>query len=135
MMIISLGLWADFTRNNITEIVTDNITGLEWEDDSNASSIHLSWQGAIDYCEALALDGGGWRLPNFNELYYIADRSKYNPAMDSTFINVNTSSYYWSSTSSIDFTNGAWVVTFKYGYDLNLHKNGSLYVRCVRAGQ
>jgi len=135
LLIISISLWADFTRNNSTQIVTDNNTGLEWQDDVN---ITKTWQGAIDYCEALALDGGRWRLPNFNELYYLADRSTYNPAMDSTFKNVNTSSSYWSSTTyayGTNLTNLAWVVYFNFGNDSIDNKSNSYYVRCVRARQ
>jgi len=132
MIIISISLWADFTRNNSTQIVTDHNTGLEWQDDVN---ITKTWQGAIDYCEALALDGGRWRLPNVNELYYIADRSTYHPAMDSTFKNVNISSYYWSSTTYADYTSVAWVVYFNNGSGGDGVKDISYYVRCVRARQ
>jgi hypothetical protein len=131
MIIISISLWADFSRDNSTQIVTDNSTGLEWQDDVN---ITKTWQEAIEYCEALALDGGGWRLPNFNELYYIADRSTYNPAMNSTFKNVVTSSY-WSSTTYAYNTDNAWVVNFYYGNDNTNTKGDSNYVRCVRARQ
>ena len=133
VMITSVWLLADFSRDDSTQIVTDNATGLEWQDDTNASSIKLTWQGAIDHCEALTLDGGGWRLPNFNELYYIADRSTYNPAMDSTFENVNTSSYYLSSTTHATATHFAWIVYFYNGDDEFIPKNFNYCVRCVRA--
>ncbi|MDQ7085327.1 MAG: DUF1566 domain-containing protein [Sulfurovum sp.] len=130
----SISLWADFSRDDSTQIVTDNSTGLEWQDDTHASSITLSFQLAIEHCETLNLDGGGWRLPNFNELYYIADRSTKNPAMNSIFINFSTS-YYWSATTYADNADYAWVVYFYYGIDNFNRKNYSYYVRCVRDGQ
>lgn len=133
-MLTSIGLWADFSRDDNTKIVTDNSRGLEWQDDIDASSVSLNWQEAIDYCEALSLDGGGWRLANFNELYYIADRSTYNPAMDNTFQNVNTNDY-WSSTTYADGTDSAWMVDFDYGVSSDNSKDDNGYVRCVRVKQ
>ncbi|MBD3817235.1 MAG: DUF1566 domain-containing protein, partial [Halothiobacillus sp.] len=68
-------LSADFNRDDSKAIVNDNATGLSWHDDADASSYQATWQGAIDYCEALTLGGyDDWRLPNINELYTIVDR-------------------------------------------------------------
>lgn len=128
---ISVALLADFSRDNSTHIVTDNSTGLEWQDDTNASSITLSWQDAIDYCEALSMDEGGWRLPNFNELYSIADRSTSDPAMDSTFINIIPNEY-WTSTTYANGTRNAWIVSFSKGNDNSSNKTYIKHVRCLR---
>jgi len=57
---LSLGLMADanrFSRDDTTQIVTDTTTGLQWQDDANASSLTKKWTEAIDYCEALTLGG------------------------------------------------------------------------------
>ena len=127
---------ADFTRSN--GIVTDTRTGLQWQDDYSDNSGNVKsakWMDAIAYCESLSLGGyDDWRLPNFNELYYIADRSKRNPAIDPTFQNTR-SDYYWSSTSFVGGEGYAWLVHFRHGYDNGYGKSYSFYVRCVRAGE
>lgn len=137
LMIASTALLADFTRSN--GVVTDNNTGLQWQDDysDNGGNIkQATWTDAINYCENLTLGGySDWRLPNFHELYYLADRSKVNPAIDSTFQSV-VSNIYWSSTAVVGNENNAWAVQFYYGTDGWGSKSNDLYfVRCVRAGQ
>ena len=138
LILIGLSVVAQaerFTRDATTEIVTDTQTNLQWQDDEDAKTTELDWASAITHCEDL--DFGGetdWRLPNFNELYYIADRSIYNPALSSVFVNV-VSRDYWSSTTDASGTSRAWVVYFYGGYDLNDDKGTSYFVRCVRAGQ
>ena len=129
---LSVSIWANFTRDNNTKIVTDNSTKLQWQDNESVSK---KWTDAIDYCEALTLGGyNDWRLPNLNELRSIVDRSKSNPAIDSTFKNV-VSYYYWSSSTVVGYEDGAWGVYFDYGYDDWDDKSNEYYVRCVRDGQ
>jgi len=136
-----------FTRDDSTNIVTDTQTHLQWQDEPYTqaeedaynndveSGKALYWANAINYCENLTLGGkDDWRLPNYNELYYIADRSTYNPALSSVFVNV-LSSYYWSSTTYVSNTSLAWFVYFGYGNDGYNDKSTSYFVRCVRAGQ
>jgi len=135
MIMMFTVIYADFTRDDSTHIVTDNNTMLQWQDDTNASSVSKTWTEAITHCETLSLGGySNWRLPNFNELYFIADRSKRNPAMDSTFQNVS-SNYYWSSTTVVGYGDGAWIVDFYDGGVGWGAKSNSHYVRCVRDGQ
>jgi len=135
MLGLSVSVYANFSRDNTTEIVTDNNTGLEWQDDANASSVTKTWTEAIVYCEGLDLGSyTDWRLPNFNELYYIADRSKRNPAIDATFQNVSSNNY-WSSTTVVGYEDYAWDVRFSYGLGYWGNKSNSYYIRCVRAGQ
>ena len=133
MMLLTLVAQADFTRAD--QMVTDSSTALVWQDDAEAKTTELAWTDAIDYCEALALEGHtNWRLPNFNELYFITDKSKSDPAMDSTFKNV-VSDYYWSSTTLVTSTSNALVVYFFYGNDNAFTKTSERFVRCVRDGQ
>jgi len=128
---LSVSAWADFTKT--ANIVTDNSTGLQWQDDAVGTA--MDWQAAIDHCEALSLDGfSDWRLPNLKELTSIVDDSTASPAIESTFQNT-ASSYYWSSTTYVGIVSSAWVVYFGYGYQLSVVKSPSYYVRCVRAGQ
>lgn len=73
---------AQYIRDDIKEIVKDTDTLLVWQDNSDAKDIEKDWEGAIDYCEDLSLGGyDDWRLPNFNELYGLADRTKISPAL------------------------------------------------------
>jgi hypothetical protein len=123
-------LLADFTRTN--GVVTDNTTNLQWQDD--VASVSKTWSQAITYCETLSLDGrSDWRLPNKNELLSIVDYTKFNPAIDSTFVNI-TSSSYLSSTTYSSSTNYAWRINFYYGSTHYNRKDVSDYVRCVRGG-
>jgi len=135
LIIIGLNLcvYADFTRDNTTQIVTDNATGLQWQDnDFNATK---SWTEAIDYCETLTLGSHtDWRLPNFNELFSIPDRSKSHPAIDSTFKNV-VQNWHWSSTTAVGKEESAWIVGLVYGDDDQSLKSKDRYVKCVRGGQ
>jgi len=123
-----------FTRDATTQIVTDTQTHLQWQDDAAVKSNSSDWASAITYCEALNFGGkDDWRLPNFNELYYIADRSIYDPALSSVFTNV-VSSNYWSSTTVASSSSYAWNVNFNNGNDDWYDKSSSLFVRCVRGG-
>ena len=131
LIIMSIGLWAGFTKSG--NIVTDSITGLQWQDDAVGST--MTWQGAITHCEGLSLGGySNWRLANINELRSIVDRNKLNPTIVSGFDNVS-SNYYWSSTTYKDSSNGAWIVNFYNGGVYGRNKYGNGYVRCVRAGE
>ncbi len=126
---------AQFIRDNDKEVVVDTKTNLIWQDDSNTSSQTQTWANAIAYCEASTLGGyTDWHLPNFNELYYLANREKFNPALDSGFTYVSTN-FYWSSTTYAPYSSFAWGVYFSNGYDYALDKAHSYYVRCVRDGQ
>jgi len=132
MIGLSISLLADFSRHNDTQIVTDNDTGLQWQDNK---SVTKTWQEAIDYCENLTLGSyEDWRLPNMNELTSLVDDSKFIPSIDTVF-QYTAPNHYWSSTTYADLSNLAWIVTFGYGYQSYRSKSGSYYVRCVRAGQ
>ena len=131
-------------------MVTDHITGLEWQDDSEAGTVTKPWvtqanydagnyddtsgDTATTYCADLTLDGGGWRVPSRVELRSIAEYGHYNPAINPAFVNV-ASNYYWSSTTGASYTYNAWYVDFNGGYQNDYDKNSYYYVRCVRAGQ
>jgi hypothetical protein len=130
---LSVALWADFSRDNSTQIVTDSITGLQWQDNSIGST--MPWEEAIAHCKALELDThSDWRLPNINELKTIIDRSKVSPAIVDGFTNTSSGSYWSSSTYEGD-KRYAWDVYFYSGYTSSYGKGNSTYVRCVRVGQ
>ena len=124
------GVTPNYTRNATSEVVTDHVTGLEWQDDAEAQNIIKNWAEAKAYCTA---KGGGWRLPSIQELQGIVVDGAYNPSIDTTaFVNYSTSSYYWSATTRADYTDAAWFVLFHDGYTNSGGKSNNNYVRCVR---
>ena len=75
-----------------------------------------------------------WRLPTVEELFGLADRTRYSPDIDTDFFPTCASDWYWASTeykpSPADY---AWIVGFYYGianYDSRSNLNR---VRAVRA--
>ncbi|MCX6051802.1 MAG: DUF1566 domain-containing protein [Campylobacterales bacterium] len=133
MIGLSVGLMADFVRDANTKIVSDSVTGLEWQDDEIGKV--KTWQSAIDRCENLTLDGSGWRLPNINELKSILDKDRVNPAIANAFTQTDITYYYWSSTEYNGYEDGAWVVDFYDGSARSNYKGTTLFVRCVRTGE
>ena len=121
-----------FSRDNDKEVVIDNETNLIWQDNSDAKTIKKNWKEAINYCENLTLGGySDWYLPDINQLYSIADKTKYKPAIDPTFQNV-ISNLYWSSTTDTYSSSRAWNVDFYGGRNGWYGKSDGNYVRCVR---
>ena len=128
---LSTALLADFTRSG--NVVTNNVTQLQWQDNEAVmGDSWKTWTEAIDYCEALSLDGhSDWRLPNKKELLSIVDYSRFDPAIKPVF--TYTESYnYWSSTTDTRDTSYAWFVGFYSGATGHYDKPDTIYVRCVR---
>jgi Protein of unknown function (DUF1566). len=130
IVVLSLEVKAgDFTDNG-NGTVTDNITGLVWQQEDD--SVEYDWKAAITYCEDSTLAGyDDWRLPNYEELRSLIDFDVYDPAIDKMFLNTKPSGY-WTSTTSMSSTYSAWYVDFYYGYVYNYYKTFRYYVRCVR---
>ena len=128
-----LGISRTFTRDDTKNIVTDNATLLQWQDETTSAT--MNWANANTYCTDL--DFGGytdWRLPTVEELITIANKSAVEPSKFTEFVNI-VSSYYWSSSTDASDTSYAWSVGFSYGNGYWDGKTGSNYVLCVRAGQ
>ncbi len=129
---LALSLQADYTRDATKNVVTDSSSGLMWQDDAVGTT--MNWATALTTCEALTLGGyTDWRLPNYNELYNLADKNRANPAISPVFTKV-VSDHYWSSTTYASNRDYAWDVNFNYGYDDAYYKPYNRYVRCVRGG-
>ncbi len=148
-----IGVERSYTRVN--DIVADNVTGLQWQDDEAAKTVTKPWvtpanydarnyddtlgDTATTYCSNLVLEGySDWRLPTRVELRSIGC---YDPTIDTaTFQNI-TLNAYWSSTSFLQNENNqAWYVGMKNGFQgysrsLGINKSTNRHVRCVRAGQ
>ena len=139
--------------DNADGTVTDNRTGLTWEQKTAANvNIQYIWQEALDYVAQLnAMNGGDgfaghndWRMPNIKELVSIVDYGRFNPSIDPIFgptTGLLGNYSYWSSTSWAAFypTVNAWGVEFSDAYENSIGiraygKASSLRVRAVRGG-
>ena len=119
---------------NSTNTVKDNLTSLIWQ--KSGSSSKYSWNEAKNYCSNLSLDGyNNWRLPTYNELYYLADRTKCNPAIDTNYFNSKIYDWYWTNTEYKNDNSKAWIVGFDSGNDDWYFNAGNSYVRCVKQRQ
>jgi hypothetical protein len=124
--------------------VTDKTTGLMWQKlevlDENGAVRKMTWQEALAYCEGLEMAGRrDWRLPNIKELQSIVDYKTHDPSIDTTIFPGAWASNYWSATTFVINTEGAWPMDF-YDGDNNImvftsNKSISYYVRAVRGGQ
>ena len=122
------------TLTNGGGVVVDHQTGLTWQQSDNASTD--TWENAIIYCEALALSGGGWRLPDIKELQSIVDYSAgAAPTLDDpTNFSDTDLAGYWSSTTDTTTPANTWTVDFSTGQMGNAVKTGVQNIRCVRGG-
>ena len=102
------GASFDFTDNG-DGTVTDNVTGLTWEQTPNSG--HSSWPEAQDYCAALSLGGqDDWRMPSLKELFSISNFSVGWPYLDTTYFDlavndsISKDEQYWSSNYYVGTT-------------------------------
>jgi hypothetical protein len=140
-------------KDNADGTVRDNLTGLIWLKNANAFG-RKTWAAALAVCNDLAANGstltdgsapGDWRLPNRKELDSLIALPYFSPALCNTlgtgqwmegdpFTNVQLD-IYWTSTSSADHPNYAWLVYLYHGlmdYDRTTSK---YYVWPVRDGR
>ena len=118
--------------NNGNGTVTDNSTGLMWQ---QASSSAPNWELALSYCENLPLAGyTDWRLPTIKELQSIVDYSLGYPAVDPTIFPGTQEDYFWSSTTWGGSLGYALSVDFGLGFVSPFNKGFSGYIRAVRRG-
>lgn len=110
--------------------ITDNVTGLTWQKQDDATT--RNWTDAGTYCTNLSLAGTGWRLPTEFELMTIVDYGTFAPSINVTYFPNTQLESYWSSTPSAYFTGDAMSVYFIYGYVDYSQKTRGNYVRCVR---
>jgi hypothetical protein len=130
--------------------VTDNYTGLIWQQVYSAST--MAWSAAASYCSSLGLNGNTWRVPSLNELSTLVNEAVVSPAVNRTaFPNVvscgtttwflaseayaGNSTYYWGINFCDGYTgyNTTTTTTSADGgttYPWNYFQDG--YVRCVR---
>ena len=97
--------------------VLDRLTGLEWLRKASLSAEPLSWQEALILAGDLNNSdmGGGWRLPNINELESLVDCSSFSPALTEGHPFTEVREVYWSSTTSFFEPDWAWALYLSKG--------------------
>jgi hypothetical protein len=132
-----------FTDNG-NGTVTDNLSRLIWMKNASAFGTK-NWADALTTANTLASGSGGlndgskagdWRLPNPRELQSLIDFGRFTPALPEghPFTGVDSTLYYWSSTTYAFLTSLAWAVHLSDGIQYNRNKNDSENVWCVRGG-
>ena len=92
--------------NNNTGTITDNITGLMWQQTDGGE---MTIANAIIYADNLVLGGfSDWRLPSPIESFSILNHQNSNPAINTTFFTANLADYWWSNTFELNSTTKAW---------------------------
>jgi len=119
---------------NSDATVTDNTTGLMWQQETSGK---MEWESAISYCEKLEVGAyKDWRLPTIKELRTLVDYSLYSPSIDLNYFPDTVSAFYWASTTDSYNSSLAWGIYFDYGYGKRNKKGyNNYYVRAVRGGK
>lgn len=84
-------------------------------------------------CGETLICGQPGRLPTIEELFLLADRECRTPATDLNFFPDMKNDCYWTSTpAALDPDNFVWVVDFKLGTALVMHRDNDCQVLAVR---
>jgi hypothetical protein len=112
-------------------VVVDNWTQLSWQ--QAISSTKFTYNTAASYCQNLNLNGGGWRMPSFNELNTLVYEAGISVIDATAFPQtpVSESDYFWSS-SLVTGDTSAYLVTFFEGQSKTATIATPQYLRCVR---
>ena len=114
--------------------ITDTKHNLMWTKDT-ISTKNVNQYEAEKICADCRVGGHDtWRLPDVEELFPLADRSRLRPAIDTTFFPDTHSDWYWTRTLYADAASrAAWFVFFDYGNSGDCNRgNGNAFVRACR---
>ncbi|MEN8304574.1 MAG: DUF1566 domain-containing protein [Campylobacterota bacterium] len=153
------GVDTNYTR--ASDIVTDELTGLMWQDNPEGANLEKPWLSsdnfnscdinnsspacydtsgdtAATYCAELTLGHTragytDWRLPTIEELSNIV-ALHHLPAIDTIFQSAPFTDTYWSSNTAEFSKDSAYVVDFYKGNTAYGGKSLILGVICVRDG-
>ena len=91
--------------NNGNSTITDNITGLMWQ---QADGGEMTIENAIIYADNLVLGGfSDWRLPTPIESFSILNHQNNNPAMSNIFT-ASAAEYWWTNKFQVGDANIVW---------------------------
>jgi hypothetical protein len=114
--------------------VLDNTTGLIWD---AGETEELNFAAAQSHANGSEVAGfKDWRLPTVEELFMLADRTKFEPAIDKGFFPNCHNDWYWTGTVVAKYpADCAWLVDFDDGGADWGAQNDGYRVRAVRASQ
>jgi len=116
------------------DAVLDNRTGLMWPVKATKVPNWKKAEAAAAKCRAAGFDD--YRLPTVDELFALADRTRYSPSIDTDYFPDCPSDWFWSSTPYALSPGGyAWVVFFYDGFAFYAYRSYVGFVRAVRVGQ
>ena len=91
--------------NNGNSTITDNITGLMWQ---QADGGEMTIENAIIYADNLILGGfSDWRLPTPIESFSILNHQNNNPAISNIFT-ASTAEYWWTNKFQVGDATKVW---------------------------
>ena len=138
-------LQTDRFQTNGEGIVTDTITGLQWQrcivgleyNDNVGRCLGMprryTFSGASTHAERESdRTGIGWRVPSKDELESLVIRTCNQPALDTVAFPNTPISSFWSNTPSPNVEDFAWSVYFGSGESNYMLTNDRLYLRLVR---
>lgn len=120
--------------------VTDNVTGLQWQ---QTDSGEQAWSTASAYCKNLELGGKrDWRLPFVHESFSILNEQLNRPALDTQVFTKSEAEYWWAIEERLDNPAYAWATNAGGGAGAH-PKNETIsaggrknyHVRCVRGAE
>jgi hypothetical protein len=121
--------------DNLDGTVTDKVTGLMWEQE-----FHLSMFPQPEFCATSVTTGGhkDWRMPTIIELISLADFTRDNPSIDTTFFPLSPGAGpFWSSTIRVGFGSSVDIIDYSFPFIENSGGFGvegqpGQNIRCVR---
>ena len=134
---------SNFTLDDVNGTAYHQKTGLTWKRCAEGQSwdtVNKTCTGTpttYTWSVALSRAGGGWRLPNINELRSIVERRHWDPAINATVFPNTSGLSFWSASPYAPYAGRAWSVVFYYGNDYAyvLGDSSAYAVRLVRGGQ
>jgi len=119
--------------SRVGDTVKDNVTKLQWQDDSETSQVQKRWYDAKVYCSELQLETfSDWRVPTIEEFETLVDDGQYDPSVTPGVFQHIVASVYWSDTTYDYRPTFAWGINFQTAYSYHYEKEHEAYVRCVR---
>lgn len=94
-----------YTNNN-NGTITDNVTGLMWQ---QVDGGEMTIENAQLYCDNLTLAGySDWRLPSPLEAFSILNHQNNNPAMNTTYFTASDAEYWWTNAFQVGDPTKVW---------------------------